>query len=144
MAYTDDDPAASPTWSGWRDFIVGDIAARAIKFRAILKSEAAGGDFAGATTAPAVRTLNATVDMPDRVESASDITYTGAYPVTFPAAFNVTPAIGIATSLANGDRYAISGKSRTGFTITTYTGASVSTNPATFDYVAKGYGKELT
>ena len=144
MAYTDDDPAASPTWSGWRDFIVGDIAARAIKFRAILKSQAAGGDFAGATTAPAVRTLNATVDMPDRVESASDITYTGTYPVTFPAAFNVTPAIGIATSLANGDRYAISGKSRTGFTITTYTGASVSTNPATFDYVAKGYGKELT
>jgi hypothetical protein len=144
MAYTDDDPAASPTWSGWRDFIVGDIAARAIKFRAILKSEAAGGDFAGATTAPAVRTLSASVDMPDRVESASDITYTGTYPVTFPAAFNATPAIGIATSLANGDRYAISGKSRTGFTITTYTGASVSTNPATFDYVAKGYGKELT
>ena len=144
MAYTDDDPAGSPTWSEWRNFIVGDISARAIKFRAILKSQAAGGTFAGATTAPAVRILRAIVDMPDRVESASDITYTGTYAVTFPAAFKVTPAIGIATSLANGDRYAISGKSRTGFTITTYTGASVSTNPATFDYVAKGYGKELT
>lgn len=144
MAYTDDDPAGSPTWSEWRNFIVGDISARAIKFRAILKSQAAGGTFAGATTAPAVRILSAIVDMPDRVESASDITYTGTYAVTFPAAFKVTPAIGIATSLANGDRYAISGKSRTGFTITTYTGASVSTNPATFDYVAKGYGKGLT
>jgi hypothetical protein len=144
MAYTDDDPAGSPTWSAWRNFIVGDIAARAIKFRAVLKSQAAGGAFAGATTAPAVRILRAIVDMPDRVESASDITYTGTYPVTFPAAFKVTPAIGIATTLANGDRYAISGKSRTGFTITTYTGASVSTNPATFDYVAKGYGKGLT
>ena len=144
MAYTDDDPAGSPTWSEWRNFIVGDISARAIKFRAILKSQAAGGTFAGATTAPAVRILRAIVDMPDRVESASDITYTGTYAVTFPAAFKVTPAIGIATSLANGDRYAISGKSRTGFTITTYTGASVSTNPATFDYVAKGYGKGLT
>lgn len=144
MAYTDDDPAGSPTWSEWRNFIVGDISARAIKFRAILKSQAAGGTFTGATTAPAVRILRAIVDMPDRVESASDITYTGTYAVTFPAAFKVTPAIGIATSLANGDRYAISGKSRTGFTITTYTGASVSTNPATFDYVAKGYGKGLT
>lgn len=144
MAYTDDDPAGSPTWSAWRNFIVGDISARAIKFRAILKSKAAGGTFAGATTAPAVRILRAIVDMPDRVESASDITYTGTYAVTFPAAFKVTPAIGIATSLANGDRYDISGKSRTGFTITTYTGASVSTNPATFDYVAKGYGKGLT
>ena len=144
MAYTDDDPAGSPAWSAWRNFIVGDISARAIKFRAILKSQVASGTFAGATTAPAVRILRAIVDMPDRVESASDITYTGTYPVTFPAAFKVTPAIGIATSLANGDRYAISGKSRTGFTITTYTGASVSTNPATFDYVAKGYGKGLT
>jgi hypothetical protein len=144
MSYTDDNPSGSPVWSDWRDFIVGDIAARAVKFRAVLTSEAAGGSFAGATTAPAVRLLSAIVDMPDRVESASDITYTGTYAVTFPAAFKVTPAIGIATSLANGDRYAISGKSRTGFTITTYTGASVSTNPATFDYVAKGYGKGLT
>jgi hypothetical protein len=82
--------------------------------------------------------------MPDRVESASDITYTGTYAVTFPSAFKAAPAIGIAASLANGDRYVISGKSRTGFTITTYTAGSVSTNPATFDYVAKGYGKELT
>lgn len=144
MAYTDDDPSGSPTWSDWRNFVVGDIAARAIKFRAILTSKAAGGAFAGATAAPAVRGLTAIVDMPDRVESASDITYTGSYAVTFPAAFKATPAIGIAASLASGDRYVISGKSRTGFTITTYTGGSVSTNPATFDYVAKGYGKGLT
>ena len=144
MAYTDDDPSGSPTWSEWRNFVVGDIAARAIRFRAILTSKSAVGSFVGAVAAPAVRGLTAIVDMPDRVESASDITYTGTYAVTFPAAFKATPAIGIAASLANGDRYAISGKSRTGFTITTYTGGSVSTNPATFDYVAKGYGKGLT
>ena len=81
--------------------------------------------------------------MPDRVEADDDITYTGSQTVTFPAAFKVTPAIGIAATLADGDRYVISSKSRTGFTITTYTGASVSTNPTTIDYVAKGYGKEL-
>ena len=144
MAYTDDDPSGSPTWSAWRNFVVGDIAARAIKFRALLTSKAGGEGFVGATAAPAVRGLTAIVDMPDRVESASDITYTGSYAVTFPAAFKAAPAIGIAASLANGDRYVISGKSRTGFTITTYTGGSVSTNPATFDYVAKGYGKGLT
>lgn len=144
MSYTDDNPSGSPTWSAWRNFVVGDIAARAIKFRAILTSKSAGDDFVGAIAAPAVRGLTAIVDMPDRVESASDITYTGTYAVTFPAAFKATPAIGIAASLANGDRYVISGKSRTGFTITTYTGGSVSTNPATFDYVAKGYGKGLT
>lgn len=137
VSYTDDDPAGTPTWSDWKDFVVGDINARAVRFRVILETR-------NAANAPAVRELTAKVDMPDRVEAESDITYTGSYTVTFPSAFNATPSIGIAASLADGDRYEISSKSRTGFTITTYTGASVSTNSATFDYVAKGYGKELT
>ena len=137
VSYTDDDPSSSPTWSDWRDFIVGDVAARAIRFRAFLESTQA-------SAVPIVRSLSAIVDMPDRVESASDITFTGSYAVSFPNSFKVSPAIGIAASLPDGDRYVISGKSRTGFTITAYTGSSVSTNPVTFDYVAKGYGKELT
>jgi len=136
VSYTDDDPSGAPTWSAYRDFTVGDIAARALRFRAILETQEQNN-------APAVRELSVEVDMPDRVEAADDITYTGSTSVTFPAAFKVTPAIGIAATLADGDRYVISSKSRTGFTITTYTGASVSTNPATIDYVAKGYGKEL-
>jgi hypothetical protein len=137
VSFTDDDPAGSPTWSAWQDFFVGDIAARAIRFRAILETS-------DGNNAPAVRELSVEVDMPDRIEADDDITYTGTQNVTFPSAFKVTPAIGIAASLADGDRYVISGKSRTGFTITTYTGASVSSNPVTFDYVAKGYGKELS
>jgi hypothetical protein len=137
VSHTDDNPAGSPVWTEYRDFIVGDISARAIRFRAILESNQLDA-------APGVSALSAVIDMPDRVESASDITYTGSQPVTFPSAFRVAPAIGIAATLADGDRYAITSKTRTGFTITTFTGASVSTNPATFDYVAKGYGKELT
>jgi hypothetical protein len=137
VAHTDDDPSGSPVWTDWRDFIVGDISARAIKFRAILETTQSDA-------APIVSALSAFIDMPDRVESASDIAYTGSYAVTFPNAFKAVPAIGIAASLANGDRYVITGKTRSGFTIETYTGASVSTNSATFDYVAKGYGKELT
>ena len=82
--------------------------------------------------------------MPDRLEAQDDLTYTESLAVTFPAAFKAVPALGIAATLADGDRYVISGKSRSGFTITTFTGASVSTNPTTIDYVAKGYGKELT
>ena len=137
VSTTNDDPAGTPTWSAYRDFIVGDINARALRFRAVLES-------GSPSNAPAIRELSVEVDMPDRVEADDDITYTGSQVVTFPAAFKVTPAIGIAASLADGDRYVISEKSRTGFTITTFTGASVSTNPATIDYVAKGYGKELT
>ena len=137
VSFTNDDPAGTPTWSEWQDFFVGDIAARALRFRAVLETT-------DGNNAPAVRELSVEVDMADRVESADDITYTGSQVVTFPAAFKATPAIGIAASLADGDRYVISSKSRSGFTITTYTGASVSSNPVTFDYVAKGYGKELS
>jgi hypothetical protein len=137
ISYTDDDPTGSPTWTAYKDFTVGDISARAIRFRAVLESS-------NANNAPAVRELSVEVDMPDRLESDDDITYTGSQVVTFPSAFKATPAIGIAASLADGDRYEISSKSRTGFTITTYTGGSVSSNPTTIDYVAKGYGKELT
>lgn len=137
VSTTNDDPAGTPTWSAYRDFIVGDVNARALRFRAVLES-------GSPNNAPAIRELSVEVDMPDRVEADDDITYTGSQVVTFPAAFRVPPAIGIAATLADGDRYVISSKSRTGFTITTLTGASVSTNPTTFDYVAKGYGKELS
>lgn len=137
ISFTDDDPAGSPTWSDWQDFFVGDIAARALRFRAVLETT-------DGNNAPAVRDLSVEVDMPDRLEGAEDLTFTGSQVVTFPAAFKATPAIGIAASLADGDRYAISAKSRSGFTVTTYTGGSVSTNAATIDYVAKGYGKDLT
>jgi len=81
--------------------------------------------------------------MLDRLESGSGLNYTGSRVITFPVAFKDTPALSISADLANGDRYVISAKSRTGFTITTYTGASISTNPTTIDYVAKGYGKEI-
>ena len=136
ISLTDDDPSGAPTWTDWQDFFVGDYAARAMRFRAILATS-------DPKTSPALRELSVEVDMPDRVEAQDDITYTGSQVVTFPSAFKVTPAIGIAASLADGDRYVISGKSRSGFTITTYTGGSVSTNATTFDYVAKGYGREI-
>lgn len=136
VSFTDNDPAGSPVWSDWHDFIVGDISARAIRFRAILATSSN-------SATPAIRSLTATVDMPDRVEAQSDIVYTGSQTITFPAAFKVPPAIGIAASLSNGDRYVISGKTRAGFTIETFTGAIPSTNATQFDYVAKGYGREL-
>lgn len=136
--FTDDDPSGSPIWSAWQDLFVSDISARAFEYRALLNSS-------DGNSSPAVKELGVIVDMPDRVESQSDITFTGSQAITFPAAFKETPAIGISLSnLADGDRYAITSKSRTGFTVTIYTGGSTSTNSVTLDYVAKGYGKELT
>jgi hypothetical protein len=138
VRYTDDDPAGTPTWSAWQSFIVGDISARAMQFRVLMTSS-------GGTATPAVRALAAQIDMPERVQAQSDIAFTGTTNITFPSAFKDTPAIGIAlANLADGERYTITSKSRTGFTITIYDGLSVSTNSVDLDYVAKGYGKELT
>lgn len=137
LRHTDDDPTGSPTWSDWQDFIVADISARAMQFRVSLKSQS------GSAT-PAVRELAAQIDMPDRVEAESDITFTGTKAITFPVAFKATPSIGVAVAnLADGERYAITNKSRSGFTIEILDGATQSTNSVDLDYVAKGYGKEL-
>lgn len=137
LRHTDDDPSGSPTWTDWQDFVVADISARAMQFRVTMSCTN------GAAT-PAVRELAAQIDMPERVEAENDITFTGTTNITFPTAFKATPAIGVAlANLADGERYAITSKSRTGFTIEIFDGATQSTNSVDLDYVAKGYGKEL-
>jgi hypothetical protein len=136
VSFTEDNPASSPVWSDWQNLTVSDITARALRFRVVMttKSDKA---------APAVTSLSVTVDMPDRVESGQDITFTGTHSVTFARAFKAVPAVSVGITMASGDRYEISAKSRTGFTIKTFTGSTQSTNSATFDYVATGYGGEV-
>jgi hypothetical protein len=138
LRHTEDDPSGTPTWTDWQSFSVSDITARAFEFRALLSST-------NPTSSPHISELSVQVDMPNRVESDSDITFTGTHNITFTNAFANVPAVGISLAdLTDGDRYTITNKGRTGFTINTFTGSSVSTNPVTLDYVAKGYGKELT
>lgn len=138
VSTTDDDPAGTPTWSGWSDFFVGDVTGRAIRFRAILTTT-------DPAATPAISALSATVDMPDRIESQSDVTFVGTNNVTFPSSFKNVPSIGLSLSnMADGQRYDVTSKSNTGFTITVYdTGGGVATNSVTLDYVAKGYGKGI-
>ena len=138
LRHTDDDPTGTPTWSDWQAFSVSDITARAFEFRLLLSST-------DTNVTPVVSAVSVTANMPDRTTSGSDITFTGTTNVTFDDAFSATPAIGLSlANLTNGDRYTITNKTRTGFTINTFTGGSASTNSVTLDYVAKGYGKEIT
>ena len=138
LRHTLDDPTGTPTWSNWQPFSISDVTARAFEFRVHLATT-------NPNATPVVSTLGVNVDMPDRVTSGQDITFTGTTSITFNDAFKATPAIGISLAdLANGDRYTITNKTRSGFTMNTFTGGSASTNPVTLDYVAKGYGKELT
>jgi len=136
--HTDDNPSGSPTYTNWSPFTISDIAARAFQFRIKLQST-------NSQASPLISTLSATVDMPDHTAAESDISFTGSKAVTFAKAFKSTPSIGLSlANLADGDRYTITSKSRTGFTINILTGNSASTNAITMDYVAKGFGKEIT
>jgi len=138
VSYTDDDPAGTPIWGPWQNFFVGDIAARAIRFKVLLSSS-------DATATPAITQLTAYVDMPDRVESGNDISFTGSTSVVYPSPFKAVPAIGLSlANLTSGQRYEITSKTVQGFTIIIYdSGGAVATNNVTLDYVAKGYGKGI-
>lgn len=138
VATTDDDPAGTPTWSDWKEFVVGDYTARAYKFKADLTSE-------DVTSSPAIEELSVTIDMPDSVRAEEDVASgSGAKVITFSPAFQSLQGVAIAAqNMATGDYYAISSKSRTGFTINFYNSLGNNVD-RTFDYVAKGYGEVRT
>lgn len=133
---TSDDPAGSPTWTEWRPFFVGQYVARAFQFQLVLTS-------GSSTHNICVTALSVVIDMPDTTQGQNGIVSgTGAYAVTFPNAFWVTPAIGItANNMASGDYYTITGQSYSGFTIQFFN-ASNSGVSRTFDYIAKGQGRK--
>lgn len=136
--FTTDDPAGTPTWSEWQTFQVSDFKCRGLEFRARLTTT-------DDQATPAVSYLSVQLDMGDRTESGDDVVSgAGAKAITFSKAFQATPAIGIgAQDLQTGDYYTLSSKSRTGFTITFYNSSDTAVS-RTFDYVAKGYGREVT
>ena len=134
---TNDNPAGSPAWSNWMPFVIGDYSARAFQFRALLSS-----DLAGVT--PAVTQLRVDLAMPDRTESARNITTLAAgSTVTFGNPFRATPAISItAQNMATGDYYTITSPSASGFTIRFFNASNTGIS-RTFDYLASGYGEQI-
>lgn len=134
IRYTQDDPTGTPTWTAWQTFVVGDYTAWGMEFRVKMTTT-------DSQATPKVSELSVVVDMPDRVESANDLSSgAGSYAVTFNNAFKVTPAIGIAATMQSGDYYEITSKTGAGFTIT-FKDSSGTPVDRVFDYVAKGYGR---
>jgi len=136
VATTEDDPSSgSPTYSEFRKFFVGDYKARAYKFKVNMTTT-------DTQATHQITALSVTVDMPDRVVSATDIASgVGSKAVTFSPSFKSLQGVGIsASNLTSGDYYAITSKSASGFTITFYNSGDSVVN-RTFDYVAKGYGE---
>lgn len=138
VSYTDDDPLGTPVWSAWAPFFVSDISARALRFRASLRSS-------DPWVSPSITNLSVTVDMPDRVESGEDIVFTGSTTVTFPQPFRQAPSVGVTlANLTSGQRYGILSKTRTGFVVEIRNSDnSLASNPVQMDYVAKGFGRGM-
>jgi hypothetical protein len=137
---TNDDPTGSPTWTDWREFVVGDYKGWGLEFKAVLTSTTTDAS-------PGVTNLQVTVDMPDRVISGEDIasgTDAGGYVVTFAGAFKDIPALGItAQNLTSGDFYEIVSKSASGFTIR-FKNSGGTVVSRLFDWTARGYGELIT
>ena len=140
ISTTDGDPAGTPTYTDFRDFVVGEYSFRAAKFRAVLNSK-------DTSASPRIDTLQVTVDMPDRLTHGNDISSgTGAsgFDVTFSPAFSVLQNVAItAQNMNSGDFYTITNKSATGFTIVFKNSSSAVVN-RTFDFQAKGYGAVIS
>jgi len=130
---TNDNPAGSPTWGGWKEFVVGDYSARAFQFKAVLYSDYSAHNVL-------VSQLAVTVDMPDRIESSNDVpSGAGTYTVTYTLPFRVSPAVAItAQDMATGDYYELTNKTTGGLDIT-FRNAAAAPISKTFDWMAKGY-----
>jgi len=133
VSTTQDDPAGSPTWTAYRQFVVGTYTARALRFRAILTSS-------DSKETPAISELTAEIRLPTRTQSENDIqSGAGAKAVTFATAFKSLGAVSISVGdMQSGDYYAITSKSAAGFTITFYNSSDVAVDRL-FDYVATGF-----
>lgn len=136
IATTDDDPSGSPTWSDWQDLVVGEYRARAFKARIEL-------EVFNPQLVLTIAAFSLSVDMPDRIVRGADLTCTvSGYTVTFDPVFRVPPTVLIdGQGMATGDYSQVTGKSKSGFTVTFYDDADAAVERV-FDYAAIGYGRE--
>ncbi|MDV2503074.1 MAG: phage tail protein [bacterium] len=137
VRFTDDDPSGAPTWGAWQPFAVGDYTARAFQFKLELSST-------DASTNIEITALSVTVDMPDRSESAENVSVAaGGLVVTFANAFKETPALGFTIENAvSGDHEKVTSKSASGFTIQILDNGE-SGVARTIDWIAKGFGAQV-
>lgn len=137
MRTTEDNPGGSPTWTEWKPFFIGEYSARGFQFKLELATDNLNHNIV-------IKNLSVTIDMPDRTEAERNIVSgAGTYNVTFPYAFWDVPGIVVtAYNMQTGDYHEISSQSESGFSIIFKNSGGTAVS-RTFDYVAKGYGREL-
>lgn len=126
---TNDNPAGTPTWGPWSEFIAAVVQGRGIQIKSRMTTTSAAINVA-------VDELGATLDLLRRTETGSG---TSGNPVTFANAFYQTPEILITpTDLGTNGYITLSSTSGTGFTATLTSATS-----SGFTYTATGYGRAL-
>ena len=121
------------TYGDWQNSTLADVTARSYQFELRLTS----GNIYHSIV---VETAEASVDVPDRIESGDDIVSGSTDKIiTYTKPFIFNPAIGVSVqNMATGDYYSITNKTLNGFTISFYNASNVQISK-TFDYIAKGY-----
>lgn len=137
MRTTEDNPSGSPTWTDWKPFFIGEYIARGFQFKLELETENVNHNII-------IKEMSVVIDMPDRTDwSFNNASGAGTYNAVFNSPFWETPAIIIsAYNMATGDYYEISSQTESGFSIVFRNAAGTAVN-RTFDFVAKGYGREI-
>lgn len=136
MRTTNDDPAGSPTWTDWQTFRAGNHSARAFQFKVVLESF-------DTSVQLIVSRLSVLIDMPDRIAGGDDIICPAeGLRIAFTPAFKERPAINVTgEALPSGVVARITNQDRTGFDIQ-FVDALDAGSEETFDWVAKGFGRE--
>jgi predicted phage tail protein len=132
---TNDDPAGTPNWGPWNEYVNAIVRGRAIELKVVATTTTA-------QVGMAISDLGAVAELQQRVESGSD-SGSSTYTVTFADAFYATPEVVISPSnMATGDFFTLSSVSRTGFTVA-FKNSSNAAVTRSYAYTATGYGKEI-
>jgi predicted phage tail protein len=144
---TSDDPAGTPTWSGWQEFANGTFLGRGFQFKAELISRNTAQNIL-------IDQLGYEATFQRRTEQSAGAVSSGAgtYSVTFGKAFftgtallgglnSSLPSIGIvAQNLATGDYFNVTNVTSTGFDVTFRNSAGTAVS-RDFLWTAVGFGK---
>ena len=142
-----DDPAGSPTWGPWTEFVSGMIRGRGVQLKAIFTTET---ELIGV----AIDELGATLELTRRVTTSTTTQTSSSSAVTtitFPNAFykavtvgdpyyNLLPSVGVTALAIGANTHAeITNLTRTGFNVEFLQGGS--RQVVNFTYNAVGYGR---
>jgi len=131
---TQTDPTGSPVWTAWGELLAGDYMFWGAQFRVTLNTQRAD-------VTPQVEQLRITIDMPDRLASANNVTAaSGGTAVSYSPAFRATPALVVTPmTLDEQEYFTITLHTKTGFTIQFFNALDVGI-AKNFSWLSKGYG----